>query len=105
MGGRNHGWGLLLTTALLTAVLATPVEAAGAAEAAASPASAARTATMTDLGTLPGGTHSSASAINELGQITGTANADFHAGGSAQGSVEFVADGSVAEPGYAGVGG
>ena len=31
-------------------------------------------ATMTDLGTLPGGTYSSASAINERGQITGTAN-------------------------------
>lgn len=29
---------------------------------------------MTDLGTRPGGTYSSASAINEPGQITGTAN-------------------------------
>ena len=36
---------------------------------------------------------------------TGSANADFHAGGSPQRSAEFVADGLVAEPGYAGVGG
>ena len=82
MGGRNRGWGALVATALLTGVLAAPVGAARAAEAAALPASAARAATMTDLGTLPGGTNSSAFAINAAGQVTGnaeTAGGDRHA--------------------------
>ena len=82
MGGRNRGWGALVATVLLTGVLAAPVGAAGAAEVAALPASAARTATMTDLGTLPGGTDSGGSAINASGQVAGgayTAGGDFHA--------------------------
>ena len=36
---------------------------------------AAQTYTVTDLGTLPGGTYSTASAINNLGHVTGTADA------------------------------
>ena len=46
-----------------------------------------------------------ATLLAEGAMVAHRANADFHAVGSPQRSAEFVADGFVAEPGYAGVGG
>src|SRR2546423_1329172 len=75
MTGGPHGRrSALAATALLTGVLTAPVIAAGAAEAVVVPRSAPRTATMTDLGTLPGGASSTAVAINTQGQVVGSSS-------------------------------
>jgi probable HAF family extracellular repeat protein len=68
---------LTVLGAVLALALATPGTAAASTDIyhyrVSGPSAYGHTATMTDLGTL-GGTFSSASAINELGQVTGVAD-------------------------------
>src|SRR4051812_28169634 len=77
----QHRWTILAAAAVLTGGLA----AAGAAPAAADSAARtppAPTGIMRDLGTLPGGTYSYVRAINESGQVVGsagTADGEVHA--------------------------
>ena len=69
---------LTVLGAVLALALATPGTAAASTDIyhdrVSGPSVYGHTATMTDLGTLPGGTYSYASAINAAGQVTGTAD-------------------------------